>query len=97
MDELIKAEFDRFRDEEERQNHRIGQMEEKIEKLNEISLAIRELTINMSHMLNTQNEMRDDLEVIKAAPAANWDKTKWLIITGIISAVLGYVLKTIGI
>ena len=97
MDELTKSEFDRIRDENQRQNNRIGVLESKVEKLNEVTLAIKELTINMGHMCQTQQAMQADLESLKSAPAEKWDKAVWVIITAVLSCVVGYALKTIGL
>lgn len=97
MDELVKAEFDRMTDENVRQNHRIDVLEGKVEKLNEIALSIKELTINMKHMLESQNEMKTDIEEIKSKPAQAWDKAVWIIVTGVLSCVVGYALKSIGL
>lgn len=97
MDELTKAEFERVHDEDARQNHRLEIIEGKVEKLNEIALSIKELTINMSHMVQAQKTMQADLDEIKSAPAENWNKAVWVIVTAVLSCVVGYALKSIGL
>lgn len=97
MDELTRSEFDRVADENSRQNHRIDILEKKVEQVHEVALSIKELTINMKHMLEAQTAMQRDLEELKAAPGQNWNKAVWIVGTALLSGVVGYALKAIGL
>lgn len=97
MDELTRSEFDRVADENRRQNHRIDILEKKVEQVHEVALSIKELTINMKHMLEAQTAMQRDLEELKTAPGQNWNKAVWIVVTALLSGVVGYALKTIGL
>lgn len=97
MDELVRAEFDRMSDENIRQNHRIETLESKVEQLGDIMLAIKELSINMGHMVQRQDEMKNDLDEIKSKPAENWNKAVWAIISVVIGIAVGYLFHSVGI
>ena len=47
MDEVVAAELKRIRDEDDRQNHRIDQLEQTVEKLNELMLTIQRLAMSV--------------------------------------------------
>lgn len=61
MDEAVKSELERIRDEDRRQNKRI-------DKLEEISESVKELAVNMKHMLDEMSEQGKRLERLENIP-----------------------------
>lgn len=93
MEEVIEARFSAVEQENTRQNHRIEQLETKVEQINDIVVSIKELSTNMSHMLKSQERMESDLATIKEKPANYWEKALWVVI----AALIGYALKAVGV
>lgn len=56
MDELIKAELARLRDEDNRQNHRIDDLEQSVKAIQDLTISVHALAQDMRQMLS---ELKD--------------------------------------
>lgn len=89
MDEYVRKEVHeefarRIEDEENRQNHRLTILEDKIGNLAELTTSVKLLASNMETMAKEQTKITDRLEAIEAEPAENWKKAVWLIVAAAI-------------
>lgn len=80
------------------ENHegRIARCESEIKELSTIATAIQSLTIsvnklaiNMEHMLEEQKDQGKRIKQLESEPAESWNTAKKLVITGLISAIIG--------
>ena len=91
-DEFVK----RMEEEHRRQNHRIGEVEERQKENNRTLIAIEKLALNMEIMQKEQAEQGKRLEVLESKDGEMWCKLKWYTLTVVLGAVLGYIIKAIG-
>lgn len=102
MDDYItRPEYDiqmkRIEDEDNRQNHRIDKLEGALDKLNELASSVQVMAQNIATMTQELKRQSDRLEEIEKEPADKWKKLTWLVITGVVGAVVGFALSKIGI
>ena len=81
MDEAIKAELARLRDEDNRQNHRLNDLEQSVKMIQELTISVHALAQDMRQMLA---ELKDQgvrlerfdgrLEVLEQQPAKKWQR-----------------------
>lgn len=80
-----------------RQNHRIERLENTVDKINQLATATEKLATNMESMLKEQEKQSKQIDkqsqqiaLLESAPAKKWDKLVWLIIGGIVTAVISF-------
>lgn len=91
-DEFVK----RMEEEHKRQNHRIGEVEEKQKENNKLLIAIERLALNMENMQKEQTEQGKRLEVLESKDGEMWRKATGHVITAIIGAVICFIFTQIG-
>ena len=101
MDEYVRSEvfeerMKRVDDENSRQNHRLGKLEEVFDRLTDMTTSVRELAINMNAMKEELQRQGKRLDEIEKEPAEKWRKLVWIIITAIAGAVVGFIVSKIG-
>ncbi|MBR6354252.1 MAG: hypothetical protein IKS01_00555 [Paludibacteraceae bacterium] len=100
-DFVSRAEYDerlkRVDDENNRQNHRLDKLENLMEKINDLTIAVKELATNMKLMQQEQERQGERLESLEAEPAENWKTTVKTIITVVVSAAITYIIAKGGI
>ena len=100
-DFVSRAEYDerlkRVDDENNRQNHRLDKLENLMERINDLTIAVKELATNMRLMQQEQERQGERLESLEAEPAENWKTTVKTIITVIVSAAVTYIITKGGI
>ena len=89
MDEYVRKEVHdefarRIEDEENRQNHRLTTLEDKIGNLSELTASVKVLASNMERMVKEQEKISNRLDAIEDEPAENWKKAVWLIVAAAI-------------
>lgn len=102
MDDFVSraeygADLKRIEAEENRQNHRIDKLEDTSQKINDLVVSIKELTVNMSSMQSTLKTLTDRLTEIESEPAQNWKKAVWIVVAAIIGAAVGAAIRSIGL
>ena len=102
MDEPITraeytADLKRIDAEEARQNKRIENLEDTTQKINDLVVSIKELSVNMAAMQTTLKALTDRLTAIEEEPAQNWKKAVWIVLAALIGAAVGAGLRSIGL
>ena len=67
--------------------HRIDDLEVQNQAIQDLALAVKELTINMGNMLEEQRRQGIDIDKLKAEPAKQWSATKKTFFTSITSSI----------
>ena len=89
----LHTEFEkRMTEEHNRQNHRITKLEEAVENIGKLTIAVEKLAVNMSRMAEEQEKTSARLSKLEGEPGENWKKAVWLVVTALISAGVGYFL-----
>ena len=102
MDEPItraeySADLKRIDAEEARQNKRLENLEDTTQRINDLVVSIKELSVNMSAMQTTLKTLTDRLTAIEEEPAQNWKKAVWIVLAALIGAAVGAGLRSIGL
>ena len=91
-------EFARGVDREQvRQNKRIVDLEATVRQINDLTLSVQKLAINMENMLVNQTEQSKRLEELENRDGEKWRSISMYVLTALIGAVLGFALKEVGI
>ena len=91
------ADIKRIEAEENRQNKRIDKLEDTSQKINDLVVSIKELSVNMSQMQTTLKTLTDRLTAIEDEPGQNWKKAVWIVVAAIIGAAVGAAIRSIGL
>lgn len=101
MDETIsRAEHEEFvkrmEQENERQNHRITNLEAEIKEIAAMATSIDRLATNMENMAKEQERQGTRLEVLESRDGEMWRKVVSYIVTAVAGIVIGFIAKQIG-
>lgn len=80
----------RIEQENERQNHRLANLETAINQLNELVSSVKVLAFNVEQIAKEINEQGLRLKEIEGKPAKRWETVIGCIITGVVGAVITY-------
>ena len=76
---------------------RLNEHDEAIKENSELIVAIKELAIETKYMREELNETVERLNKLENAGGDKWDKFKWLIVTALVSIILGYIAVQLGL
>ena len=77
--------------------HRLDEHDKKIDELSNVYVALTEVKSETKQMNIKVDRIETDVKEIKEKPAQKYEEIKMVIITGIISAIVGFVLGQIGL
>lgn len=83
--------------EQVRQNKRIADLEATVKQINDLTLSVQKLAINMEHMLVNQTEQNERLEELENRDGEKWRSISMYVLTAVVVAVIGFVLKQAGL
>lgn len=83
--------------EQVRQNKRIADLEVTVRQINNLTLSVQKLAINMEHMLVNQTEQSKRLEELENRDGEKWRSISMYVLTVVVGAVLGFALQQVGI
>lgn len=91
MEEVVHELFERLSDENNRQNHRIQELEDAQKGIMELTLSVQKLAQAVEVMAKEQAEQGRRLKVIEEIPGKRWTsamKTAFTSIVGVIAGAL---------
>lgn len=89
MEEAIKAELQRIHDEDDRQNHRLNNLESTVKELNELVLTIQRLTMSVESLTKEVQRQGSRLESIENAPLERMNSARQTAINTITGIIIG--------
>lgn len=75
--------------ENERQNRRLALLEETVRQINDLTVSVKEMAVNMGNMLEEQKKQGERLEKLEREPAETSKQIKQAIITTIVGTAVG--------
>ncbi len=93
----LEAEHKRLTAEDNRQNHRLDTLEEKVEQIGALVTSVEKLALNMEIMANELKQQGERLESLEARDGENWRKAVGHIVTVVIGAMIGFICTRIGL
>ena len=102
MDEYVTValhnEFaDKIKQEDERQNKRISLLEESMKQIYDLNTSVEKIAMSIETLTTEIGEQNKRLKAIEDKPSQNWDKFIWLIGGVVLTAIVTFILKQIGI
>lgn len=86
----------RMEDEHHRISRRISVVEEEVKENNKIVNAVNKLAVNMEMMFKEQQEQGERLDKLEARDGEKWRGLVKNVAIAVISAVVGYIAKQLG-
>lgn len=87
---------DKIKAEDERQNKRISMLEESMKQIYILNTSVEKIAMSVETLTTEIGEQNKRLKAIEDKPAQNWDKLLWLIGGAVVSAVIAFIVKQIG-
>lgn len=98
---IARAEHEEFRkrmeDEHKRISHRLGNLEDTVRQIGELTASVQSLAQSVEQMAQSQSRQESRLEELEGRDGETWRKVSSYVLTAIIGAVLTFVLMQIGI
>lgn len=92
----MEVENQRMSDEDRRQNHRIGELEETVRQIGALTASVEKLACSIENMVKEQERHGKRLEALESRDGEMWRKVTGHLITAIIGIVAGYFFTQIG-
>ena len=83
--------------EDERQNKRISMLEESMKQIYILNTSVEKIAMSVETLTHEIGEQNKRLKAIEDKPVQNWDKLIWLVGGAVISAVIAFAIKQIGL
>ncbi len=93
----MESENSRLEDENNRQNKRITLLEETVRQINDLTISVKEMAVNMANMLEEQKKQGERLGTLEGVDGDMWKEVRKNILFTIIGIVLSYVFMKVGI
>lgn len=87
----------RMEDEHKRVNHRLGDLEDTVRQIGELTASVERLAISVEQMAKSQARQEARLEELESRDGEMWRKVSGYVLTTVIGAILAFVLMQIGI
>lgn len=87
----------RMEDENNRQNKRIGALEDTVRQISALTVSVEKLAVNMESMLKEQGKQGERLATLEGRDGDKWRTVTSHIITAVVGAALGYIFTHIGL
>lgn len=98
---IVRAEHEEFarRIEEEnaRQNHRLGELEESVKQMQSLVSSVERLALNMENMLKEQERQGTRLEALEGRDGEKWRSAMMYVATAVIGVIVGAIFRGIGL
>lgn len=76
---------------------RVDEVTKLTETVHSLALSVKELATKQNTIMDKLTSLSTDVDEIKDRPAKNWHNAVWIAVSAIIGAVVGYVLKAVGL
>ena len=95
-----RAEHEEFRrrmeDEHKRMNHRLGDLEETVRQIGELTASVQSLAQSVEQMAQSQTRQETRLEELESTDGEMWRKVVGYVLTAVISVTVGFIFSQIG-
>lgn len=86
----------RMEDEHKRVNHRLGDLEDTVRQIGELTASVEKLAISVESMAKSQNRQETRLEELESRDGEMWRKVTGYVITAVIGIVVGCIFTQFG-
>lgn len=76
--------------------HRVRELEAEFKAINELTMSVNKLAVNMENMLQEQKAQGERLETLENRDGDMWRKVVGHVVTTVIGIVIGYLFMKVG-
>lgn len=99
-DVITRAEHEEFRkridQENDRQNHRISDLEDTVRQIGSLTTSVEKLATSMESMVKEQEKQGKRLETLEGRDGEMWRKVVGYVITAVVGIAIGFIFTQIG-
>lgn len=77
----------RMEEEHHRQNKRIGELEDTVRQIGQLTISVEKMAMSMEQMVKEQKEQGERLGKLEDVPAKNWNVVKAAVLSAIGTAI----------
>lgn len=78
-------------------DHRVDNLETDIKQIHSLTVSVEKMAVSLEMMAKELAKQGERLDAIEAEPGKKWKQAVWLVVAGLIGAVLTFFLTKIGI
>ena len=97
---ITRAEHEEFRrrmeDEHKRMNHRLGDLEETVRQIGELTASVQSLAQSVEQMAQSQSRQETRLEELESRDGEMWRKVVGYVLTAVISVTVGFIFSRLA-
>lgn len=93
----MESENSRLEDENTRQNKRLSLLEETVRQINDLTISVKEMAVNMANMLEEQKKQGTRLEALEGRDGQLWRKIVEYAAMAVVGAVITFFLTRVGL
>lgn len=97
LKELLIEKERRLQDEDTRLGHRIQIVEEKVDKIGDLTLSVSSLAASVQSMAKEMEKQGNRLQAIEARDGEKWRKAIWYVFTALLGAIVAIIAQRIGL
>ncbi len=97
LKDVFNERVGRIDDEQERQNHRIAELEGNLFHINKLTLSVEKMAVAVTNMQEEIKRQGDKIAAIEKEPADNWKTLIKTLITVVATAVVTFLLAKGGL
>lgn len=86
----------RMEDEHKRINHRLGDLEETVRQIGELTASVQSLAQSVEQMAQSQSRQEGRLEELENRDGEMWRKVTGYIATAVVGIIIGFIFEQIG-
>lgn len=86
----------RMEAEDNRQNRRIGELEETVRQVGTLTTSVEKLAMSIESMVKEMEQQGERLEALESRDGEMWRKVTGYLVTAVVGIVVGYIFKQIG-
>lgn len=94
--ELHKEAMRRLEEEDNRQNHRIENLEQTVKEIGALTTSVEKLAVSIENMVKEQARQGEKIEELESRDGKMWRQVVGYIITAVIGIVVGFIFTHLG-
>jgi len=94
--ELHNEAMRRIEEENNRQNHRIENLEQTVKEIGQLTTSVEKLAVSIENMVKEQARQGEKIEELESRDGKMWRQVVGYVITAIIGIVVGFIFTHIG-
>lgn len=94
--ELHNEAMRRIEEENNRQNHRIENLEQTVKEIGQLTTSVEKLAVSIENMVKEQQRQGEKIEELESRDGKMWRQVVGYVITAIIGIVVGFIFTHLG-